>query len=349
MDDYEPTQAGRFIEDFVDEQLSNWYVRLCRRRFWKGEYSTDKISAYQTLYECLETIVRLMAPISPFFSDALFLQLNAVTGRYTAESVHHVNYPIADSSFIDQALEERMQMAQDASSLVLSLRKKVNIKVRQPLQKVLIPVLDPSMQAQLQRIEDLIKAEVNVKSIEYLSADNTFIKKKIKPNFIALGKKLGPKMKAVSALLGDFSQDQIALLEKEGQISLQVEGEALVLQLAETEISSEDIPGWTVAGKGKLTVALDITVTPDLEAEGHAREFVNRIQKIRKDTGFELTDRVLVKVQAPAGLTNSLASFKTYICDEILADSLEFSNEMDQVTTIEINEETIQVQVTKKG
>jgi isoleucyl-tRNA synthetase len=349
MDDYEPTQAGRFIEDFVDEQLSNWYVRLCRRRFWKGEYSTDKISAYQTLYECLETIVRLMAPISPFFSDALFLQLNAVSGRYTAESIHHVNYPIADSSFIDQALEERMQMAQDASSLVLSLRKKVNIKVRQPLQKVLIPVLDPSMQAQLQRIEDLIKAEVNVKSIEYLSADNTFIKKKIKPNFIALGKKLGPKMKAVSALLGDFSQDQIALLEKEGQISLQVEGEALVLQLAETEISSEDIPGWTVAGKGKLTVALDITVTPDLEAEGHAREFVNRIQKIRKDTGFELTDRVLVKVQAPAGLTNSLASFKTYICDEILADSLEFSNEMDQVTTIEINEETIQVQVTKKG
>ncbi len=349
MDDYEPTQAGRFIEDFVDEQLSNWYVRLCRRRFWKGEYSTDKISAYQTLYECLETIVRLMAPISPFFGDALFLQLNAVTGRYTAESIHHVNYPIAHSSFIDQALEERMQMAQDASSLVLSLRKKVNIKVRQPLQKVLIPVLDPSMQAQLQRIEDLIKAEVNVKSIEYLSADNTFIKKKIKPNFIALGKKLGPKMKAVSALLGDFSQDQIALLEKEGQISLQVEGEALVLQLAETEISSEDIPGWTVAGKGKLTVALDITVTPDLEAEGHAREFVNRIQKIRKDTGFELTDRVLVKVQAPPGLTNSLASFKTYICDEILADSLEFSNEMDQVTTIEINEETIQVQVTKKG
>lgn len=349
MDDYEPTQAGRFIEDFVDEQLSNWYVRLCRRRFWKGEYSTDKISAYQTLYECLETIVRLMAPISPFFSDALFLQLNAVTGRYTEESVHHVNYPIADSSFIDQALEERMQLAQDASSLVLSLRKKVNIKVRQPLQRVLIPVLDPSMQAQLQRIEDLIKAEVNVKSLEYLSADNTFIKKKIKPNFIALGKKLGPKMKAVSAALGGFSQDQIALLEKEGQISLQVEGETLVLQLAETEISSEDIPGWTVAGKGKLTVALDITVTPELEAEGHAREFVNRIQKIRKDAGFELTDRVLVKVQAPASITNSLASFKTYICDEILADSLEFSNEMAEITTIEINEETIQVQVTKKG
>ena len=349
MDDYEPTQAGRFIEDFVDEQLSNWYVRLCRRRFWKGEYSTDKISAYQTLYECLETIVRLMAPISPFFSDALFLQLNAVTGRHTAESIHHVNYPIADSSFIDQALEERMQMAQDASSLVLSLRKKVNIKVRQPLQRVLIPVLDPSMQEQLQRIEDLIKAEVNVKSIEYLNADNTFIKKKIKPNFIALGKKLGPKMKAVSAALSDFSQDQIALLEKEGQISLQVEGETLVLQLAETEISSEDIPGWTVAGKGKLTVALDITVTPELEAEGYAREFVNRIQKIRKDAGFELTDRVLVKVQAPAGLTNSLASFKTYICDEILADSLEFSNEMVEATTIEINEETIQVQVTKKG
>ncbi|MBM3412625.1 MAG: isoleucine--tRNA ligase [Bacteroidetes bacterium] len=349
MNDYEPTQAGRFIENFVDQQLSNWYVRLCRRRFWKGEYSTDKISAYQTLYECLETVVRLMAPISPFFSDALFLQLNAVTHHNNAESVHHANYPVADLSFIDQSLEERMQLAQDVSSLVLSLRKKVNIKVRQPLQRVLIPVLNASMQAQLQRIEDLIKAEVNVKSVEYLSPDNTFIKKKIKPNFIALGKKLGPKMKAVSAALTDFSQDQITLLEKEGQINLQVEGETLVLQLAETEISSEDIPGWTVAGKGKLSVALDITVTPKLESEGHAREFVNRIQKIRKDAGFELTDRVLVKVQASADLTSSLASFKTYICDEILADTLEFSNEMANTTTIEINEETLQVQVTKKG
>jgi len=201
MDDYEPTQAGRVIEDFVDEHLSNWYVRLCRRRFWKGEYEHDKVSAYQTLYECLETLTRLIAPISPFFSDNLFQNLNKVTGRFKAESVHHALYPEANEAMIDTALEERMQMAQDASSLVLSLRKKVNLKVRQPLQKILIPVLDPSMKTQLEKVEDLIKAEVNVKAIEYLDPDNTFISKKIKPNFVALGKKLGPKMKAVSAAM----------------------------------------------------------------------------------------------------------------------------------------------------
>jgi len=349
MDDYEPTQAGRLIEDFVDEQLSNWYVRLCRRRFWKGEYSHDKIAAYQTLYECIETITRLMAPISPFFSDAVFLQLNAVTARFTAASVHHVEFPTSDASIIDRDLEDRMQLAQDVSSLVLSLRKKVNIKVRQPLQKVLIPVMDTIMQDQLEKIEDLILAEVNVKVIEYLRADNTFIKKKIKPNFVALGKKLGPKMKAVSANLSTFSQEQIALLEKEGQINLSIDNEPLLLQLAETEISSEDIPGWTVASKGRLTVALDITVTPELESEGHAREFVNRIQKIRKDAGFELTDRVLVKVVASEGLTKSLATFKTYICAEILADTLDFSNSISDGTEVEINDEIIKVDVTKKG
>ncbi len=349
MDEYEPTQAGRLIEDFVDEQLSNWYVRLCRRRFWKGDYSADKIAAYQTLYECLETITRLMAPISPFFSDAIFLQLNEVTHRFSASSIHHVAFPKSKEAYIDKDLEERMELAQDVSSLVLSLRKKVNIKVRQPLQKVLIPVLDHNMQAQLEKIEDLILAEVNIKSVEYLRADNTFIKKKIKPNFIALGKKLGPKMKAVSTLLTEFSQDQIALLEKEGQINLSIDGETLVLQLAETEISSEDIPGWTVASKGRLTVALDITVTPALESEGHAREFVNRIQKIRKDADFELTDRVLVKVVASENLTKSLAAFKPYICAEILADTLEFTNAISNGIEVEINDETIKVDVTKKG
>lgn len=288
MDDYEPTQAGRVIEDFVDEHLSNWYVRLCRRRFWKGEYEQDKICAYQTLYECLETITRLIAPISPFFSDVVFQNLNAVTGRFKAESVHHADFPIANEAIIDESLEERMQLAQDASSLVLSLRKKVNIKVRQPLQKVLIPVLSASMKEQLQKIEDLVKAEVNVKEIEYLNSDNTFISKKIKPNFVALGKKLGAKMKAVSNALAQFTQADIALLEKEGQYSLSVDGEPVILQIAEVEISSEDIPGWTVANKGSLTVALDVTVTPELEAEGNAREFVNRIQKIRKDNAFEL-------------------------------------------------------------
>jgi len=349
MDDYEPTQAGRVIEDFVDEHLSNWYVRLCRRRFWKGDYEQDKICAYQTLYECLETITRLIAPISPFFSDSVFRNLNAVSGRFTAESVHHSDFQVANEAAIDESLEERMQLAQDASSLVLSLRKKVNIKVRQPLQKVLIPVMSLSMQEQLRKVEDLIKAEVNVKEIEYLSPDNTFISKKIKPNFIALGKKLGPKMKAVSAALAQFTQEDIARLEKEGQYSLSIDGEPVILQITEVEISSEDIPGWTVANKGSLTVALDVTVTPELEAEGHAREFVNRIQKIRKDSGFELTDRVEVRVSAANGLKDSLTRFKDYICAEILADKLEFVPEIQDGTEIDINDVLLNVIVSKKG
>ena len=349
MDDYEPTQAGRVIEDFVDEHLSNWYVRLCRRRFWKGEYEQDKICAYQTLYECLETITRLIAPVSPFFSDTIFQNLNAVTNRFKAESVHHINYPVADESAIDELLEERMQLAQDASSLVLSLRKKVNIKVRQPLQKVLIPVLNASMKEQLQKVEDLVKAEVNVKEIEYLNPDNTFISKKIKPNFVALGKKLGAKMKAVSAALAQFTQEDIALLEKEGQYNLPVGGEPVILQITDVDISSEDIPGWTVANKGSLTVALDVTITPELEAEGNAREFVNRIQKIRKDNGFDLTDRIEVKVTAVNGLKDSLAQFKDYICAEILADKLEFLPEIQAGTEIEINDVLLNVIVLKKG
>jgi isoleucyl-tRNA synthetase len=349
MNDYEPTAAGRLIEDFVDEQLSNWYVRLCRRRFWKGEYSQDKIAAYQTLYECMETVLRLMAPISPFFSDALFIELNKITQRHPQQSVHHVLYPVSDTACIDSVLEERMQLAQDASSLVLSLRKKVNIKVRQPLQKVLIPVLDKSMQLQLQAIESLIKAEVNVKEISYLQPDNTFISKKIKPNFIALGKRLGSKMKAVSAALANFSQADIAELEKEGQYTLALEEGPVTLQLTDTEITSEDIPGWTVASKGKLTVALDITITPELAEEGIAREFINRVQKIRKDAGFELTDRILVQLMGPASLTEALANFKPYICAEILADRLEFVSSLSQATAIDINDEIINVLVTKNG
>lgn len=349
MDDYEPTQAGRLIEDFVDEHLSNWYVRLCRRRFWKGEYEQDKICAYQTLYECLETITRLIAPISPFFSDNVFQNLNTVTGRFTAESVHHVDFPVANESVIDSPLEERMQLAQDASSLILSLRKKVNIKVRQPLQKVLIPALNNSMKEQLKKVEDLIKAEVNVKEIEYLNPDNTFISKKIKPNFVALGKKLGPKMKAVSAALAKFTQEDIITLEKEGQYNLSIDSEPVILQINEVDISSEDIPGWTVATKGSLTVALDVTITPELEAEGNAREFVNRIQKIRKDSGFELTDRIDVIVAAPNGMKDSLAAFNTYICAEILADKLEIVPEIQGGTTIELNDVSLNVIVSKKG
>jgi isoleucyl-tRNA synthetase len=349
MDDYEPTQAGRAIEEFVDEHLSNWYVRLCRRRFWKGEYEHDKICAYQTLYECLEKVTILMAPLSPFFSDAVFTNLNGVTGRHQAESVHHVDFPEVNAAAIDPLLEERMSLAQDVSSLVLSLRKKVNIKVRQPLHKVLIPVLNPGMQEQLQKVEDLVKNEVNVKEIEYLRDTEGFIKKKIKPNFVALGKKLGSKMKAVSAALAAFTQEDIGRIEKEGSYSLSIADELVILQVTEVEITSEDVPGWMVANKGPLTVALDVTVTPELLNEGNAREFVNRIQKIRKDSGFELTDRIFVKVAETDALKSSITQFNDYICAEILADKLEVVPQMADGTEIEVNDTVLKVLVTKKA
>jgi isoleucyl-tRNA synthetase len=350
FDEYEPTQAGRLIEDFVDEHLSNWYVRLCRRRFWKGEYEQDKIAAYQTLYECLETVARLMAPISPFFSDELFVNLNAVTGKHENASVHHARFPKAKEELLDTLLEERMELAQNVSSLVLSLRKKVNIKVRQPLQKVLIPVLNPLMEQQLHRVEDLIKAEVNVKEIEYLSDTEGFIKKKIRPNFGALGKKLGSKMKAVGEALSNFSQHDISLFEKEGRYSVPVNNdESVELTLSEVEISSEDIPGWTVANKGPLTVALDINVSPELIQEGDAREFVNKIQKIRKESGFELTDRIDVFVAANNGMSQSLAKYNNYICAEILADKLEMTTQLDGGVEIEVNDKQMKVIVLKKG
>jgi len=349
LDDYEPTVAGRLIEDFLDEHLSNWYVRLCRRRFWKGEYEQDKICAYQTLYECLETLSLLMAPISPFFADWLFCNLNGVTGRIKAASVHHADFPTVNESVIDLPLEERMQLAQDASSLILSLRKKVNIKVRQPLQKVLIPVLNPNMKHQLEKVEDLIKAEVNVKELQYLDGTDGFIKKKIKPNFVALGKKLGAKMKAVSTALTQFSQEDIAKLEKEGDITLFIDKEPIILSIQEVDITSEDIPGWVVANKNALTVALDVTVTPALAQEGNAREFVNRIQKIRKDNGYDLTDRILVKVADVPSLTDSLTQFNDYICAEILADSIELVKEPANGTEIEVNDILLKVFVTKKA
>jgi isoleucyl-tRNA synthetase len=349
LDDYEPTIAGRLIEDFVDEHLSNWYVRLCRRRFWKGEYEFDKVSAYQTLYECLETISRLMAPISPFFSDWLFTNLESVTGRIAAASVHHSDFPVANIGYIDLPLEERMQMAQDASSLILSLRKKVNIKVRQPLQKVLIPVSNPEMKQQLEKVEDLIRAEVNVKEIQYLSGNEGFIKKKIKANFVALGRRLGPKMKSVSTALNGFSQEEIAKLEKDRDITLFIDGEPIILSINDVDITSEDIPGWVVANKNALTVALDVTITPELAQEGHAREFVNRIQKIRKDNGYDLTDRISVEVADVPALNDSLTKFNDYIRAEILADSIELVTEPANGTEIEVNDILLKVFVTKKA
>lgn len=351
MDDYEPTMAGRAIDDFVDQQLSNWYVRLCRRRFWKGEYEEDKISAYQTLYECLETVCRLVAPISPFFVDALFSNLNAVTGKHKERSVHHVLFPTVHPAVIDPKLEERMQMAQDASSLVLSIRKNrsVNIKVRQPLQKMMIPVLDPAMKEQLMLVEDLIKSEVNVKEIEYLAADNQFIKKKIKPNFVALGKKMGAKMKGVTASLAAFTQDDIRAIEKEGKAMLTIDNEQVEILASEVDIQSEDVPGWMVASKNSLTVALDITISPALEQEGNARELINRIQKIRKDSGFEVTDRILVKIGHADVLIPTISEFNTYICAEILADKLEFVPELSGGVEIEVNEIPLRILVEKKG
>ena len=347
FNDYEPTQAGRAIEYFLDEQLSNWYVRLCRRRFWKGEYGEDKIAAYQTLCECLETMSFLMAPISPFFADWLYKNLNKVTNRYEAESVHLAAFPLIDDTVVDKDLEERMQLAQNVSSLVLSLRKKENIKVRQPLQKVLIPVLDAHMHEQLQKIEDLIKNEVNVKEIEYLTETEGFIKKKAKPNFKTLGKRMGAKMKAVAANINAMQQADISSLEQNGVYQLDIDGEKIEISTEDVEIIAEDIPGWSVANKDNLTVAMDITITPELRDEGNAREIVNRIQKVRKDSGLELTDRIAVKIEEYDTLKSAIINFKDYICTEILADDIEVVPQMQSGTDIEVNDVRLKVLISK--
>jgi isoleucyl-tRNA synthetase len=349
MDDYEPTLAGRAIDEFVDELLSNWYVRLSRRRFWKGDYESDKISAYQTLYTCLSTIVKLAAPISPFFTDSLFRNLNAVTGKENVQSVHHADFPTANEQWIDLELEERMSMAREYSSLVLSIRKKVNIRVRQPLQKILIPISSAAMESQLQHVADLIMAEVNVKEMEYLPADNDFIKKRIKPNFVILGKKLGARMKAAAAVISSMDQGQIRTLEQSGAIELNVEGETITLLREEVEIQSEDVQGWMVASRGAHTVALDVTVTPELEQEGNARELVNRIQKIRKDMDLELTDRIAVEVASDPELDKSIEVFNDYICAEILADQILSSKDLGVGVDTEINGKTLKINVIKKG
>lgn len=348
MDDYEPTKAGRLVDDFVDEHLSNWYVRLCRRRFWKGDYEQDKIAAYQTLFECLETLCKLIAPIAPFFSDWLFMNLNKVAQRSSLTSVHHTDFPTADESVIQPDLEKRMQVAQDACSLLLSLRKKANIKVRQPLQKAIVPLVDASLKGHLEAVKAIIQSEVNIKDIEYIAGDNDLIKKKAKANFKTLGSKLGPLMKAAAQEINHLSTAQITQLETSGSLTLIVSGQEVELNTADLEISSDDIPGLLVASKGSLTTALDITVTPALEQEGLAREFVNRIQKIRKDSNFELTDRIEVTVQDSDLLMTAINTYNTYICTEILADDITFSAEMLDGTDIEVNELPVKVLVTKK-
>ena len=316
---YEPTRAGRAIADFVDAHLSNWYVRLSRRRFWKSEDNTDKLSAYQTLYTCLETVARLGSPIAPFFCEQLYRDLNNVTGRNKAESVHLTDFPVANTAFIDKALEERMEAAQLISSLVLSLRKKANIRVRQPLSKIMIPVANEEMKAQIEKVSHLIKSEVNIKEIEFLSPDNNILVKNVKPNFKTLGKKYGKQMKQIQAYFTNMSQDEIHAFEKNGGTHLDMDGVDVELTLEDALISTQDIPGWAVTSQDDLTVALDMTITDELMQEGLAREIVNRVQNLRKTGGFEVTDRIELLIEKNDKINNAVAKYGDYICNETLA------------------------------
>jgi len=320
--EYEPTRAGRLLQEFVSENLSNWYVRLCRRRFWKGEYAQDKISAYQTLFTCLVNIAKMSSPIAPFFTDRLYQDLMNATDLPTEESVHLTLFPQADESLIDTDLETRMQLAQNITSMVLSLRKKEKLRVRQPLQKVMIPASDEKMKAQVNAIKDLVLSEVNVKELEFMSEDSNILVKDIKANFKALGPKYGKQMKAIAAAIAGFNQDDINQLEREGLYSLSIDGAALPISSEDVFISSQDIPGLLVANNKGVTVALDITMSEALIEEGIARELVNRIQNIRKDSGLEVTDRIRLSIAKHEKIDAAIASNKTYICEETLADEI---------------------------
>ena len=322
FNDYEPMKAGRAVQEFVDWYLSNWYVRLCRRRFWKGEYTEDKISAYQTLYTCLETLARLMAPIAPFFSERMFRDLNNVTHRIDVQSVHHTNFPAYNESVVDKALEQRMQLAQKISSMVLSLRKRSNLRVRQPLAKIMIPVADDFQRQQIEKVAHLITSEVNVKEIEYLDAANNVLVKSAKPNFKTLGPRYGKIMKAIAAAVTAFSQADIAKIETEGRYNMVIEGQDVELLISDVEIATQDIPGWVVANEGTLTVALDVTLTQELKNEGIARELVNRIQNIRKDSDFAVTDKINVDLLSNPEWDGAVQQYMDYICSETLTASL---------------------------
>ncbi|MFL9845239.1 isoleucine--tRNA ligase [Flavobacterium rhizosphaerae] len=335
--DYEPTKAARAISDFVQENLSNWYVRLCRRRFWKGEYAPDKIAAYQTLYTCLEAVARISAPIAPFFMDRLYKDLTQASQKEAHGSVHLARFPEYAENFVNKSLESRMQKAQTISSLVLSLRKKESIKVRQPLQKVMIPVLDDKLKTEIEAVAELIKAEVNVKEIALLDDASGVLVKQIKPNFKALGPRFGKDMGLVSKEIQKFSQEQITEIEAKGGIDIVISGKNINLTSEEVEISSQDIPGWLVANAGALTVALDITITDDLRKEGIARELVNRIQNMRKDSGFEVTDRITIYLQDNGILKSAVEANEEYIKSETLTDDLIFNEAIDNGTEIEFD------------
>ncbi len=342
---YEPTMAGRMIQEFVEDQLSNWYVRLCRRRFWKGSYSTDKIAAYQTLYECLNTVAKLMAPIAPFMSDWLYRNLNQVTKREESTSVHLALFPSSITDDINWNLEERMDYAQRISSLVLSLRKKEGIRVRQPLQKILLPVLNDRFQEQVERVQDLVMSEVNIKQIDFISDTAGIIKKRIKPNFKTLGRQLGGDMKAAAHIIAELDQNAIANIEATKQFNLLINDKTYELTIDDFEISADEIPGWQVANDKDITLALDITITEDLENEGIARELVNRIQNIRKQRDFDVTDRIHIVIQEDDLVSRALGSFTSFIADEVLADSIRQATIQDGELVDFIQDRQLYIQV----
>jgi isoleucyl-tRNA synthetase len=345
--DYDVTLAGRLIQDFVCDHLSNWYVRLNRKRFWGGGLTPDKLAAYQTLYACLETVSMLAAPIAPFFMERLFGDLNTVTGRHVATSVHLTLFPAYDEKLIDKTLEEQMDLAQRTSSMVLALRRKVNIKVRQPLQKIMIPVLDKAMQDKLEAVKQLVLTEVNVKEIAFLHDTTGVIVKKIKPNFKTLGKQYGKQMKEIADAVGKLTQQQISEVEAVAAYTLELPSGKVVLHPGDVEITSEDMPGWLVASEGKLTVALDVTVTEALRREGIARELVNRIQNLRKDSGFDVTDKITITMQRHPMLADAVSDFKDFIALQTLAVALELADDVPAGAPVDIDDVTLQVVVKK--
>ncbi|MBT8256718.1 MAG: isoleucine--tRNA ligase, partial [Bacteroidia bacterium] len=345
--DYEPTKATRAISEFVQENLSNWFVRLSRRRFWKGSYGEDKISAYQTLYTCLVTVAQLGAPVAPFFMDRLYKDLTAGTVRESEESVHLSNFPEANTSNIDKALEHKMQQAQTISSLVLSLRQREKIKVRQPLQKIMIPVLDEASREEILAVSDLIKSEVNVKEIELIDEGSGILVKQIKPDFKKLGPRFGKEMKGIAAVIQDFGQEEIAILEKDGEISVTFNEKNVTLTLDDVLISSQDIEGWLVANAGGVTVALDVTINEELKNEGIARELVNRIQNLRKDSGFEVTDRVEITLQEDKNLKTAVEQNLAYIKQETLTEVLQFEAEVGNGTEIAFDDIATKLSIKK--
>ena len=347
LDTYEPTRAGRAISDFVNDNLSNWYVRLNRRRFWGGGMMTDKLSAYQTLYTCLETVAKLMAPIAPFYADRLFCDLIAATGREKVESVHLSEFPVCNEAMIDKDLEERMQMAQDVSSMVLALRRKVNIKVRQPLQTIMVPVVDAHQQESIEAVKALILNEVNVKELKFVDNAAGILVKKIKPDFKKLGPRYGKIMKALAAAIQAMSQDEINAFEKAGTFTLTFEGQEAMIERADVEIISEDIPGWLVANEGRLTVALDITVTENLRKEGLARELVNRIQNLRKSSGYDITDKISVTVLSNDGMDEAIKDFNSYIANQVLAVSVEITDVISDATEMDFEDFKLSVRIEK--